>query len=80
MQSAEQRYLDVIAQEVADCGLTQWTVQEVDVSWTYTEAEQAKGPQLDEGRYERYFLLGKAGDADSWKIYDFFWEDFLPEE
>lgn len=80
VQSAEQRYLDVIAQEVADCGLTQWTVQEVDVSWTYTEAEQAKGPQLDEGRYERYFLLGKAGDADSWKIYDFFWEDFLPQE
>lgn len=79
VQGAEQRYLDVIAEDVADCGLTQWTVQEVDVSWTYTEAEKAKGPQLDEGRYQRYFLLGKAGDADSWKIYDCFWENFLPE-
>lgn len=80
VQSAEQRYLDTIAQEVADSNLTQWTVQEVDVSWTYTEAEKAKGPQLDEGRYERYFLLGKTADSDSWKIYDFFWEDFIPED
>lgn len=80
VQSAEQRYLDTIVQEVADSNLTQWTVQEVDVSWTYTEAEKAKGPQLDEGRYERYFLLGKTADSDSWKIYDFFWEDFIPED
>lgn len=80
VQSAEQRYLDTIAQEVADSNLTQWTVQEVDVSWTYTEAEKAKGPQLDEGRYERYFLLGKTADSDSWKIYDLFWENFIPED
>ena len=80
VQSAEQRYLDTIAQEVADSNLTRWTVQEVDVSWTYTEAEKAKGPQLDEGRYERYFLLGKTADSDSWKIYDLFWENFIPED
>lgn len=80
VQTANGNDLDVIAQEVADYGLTQWTVQAVDLSWTYTEAEQAKGPQLDEGEYQRYFLLGKAADADSWKIYDFFWEDFLTAE
>lgn len=80
VQTANENDLAVIAQEVADYGLTQWTVQAVDLSWTYTEAEKAKGPQLDEGEYQRYFLLGKAGDAASWKIYDFFWEDFLPAE
>lgn len=80
VQTAGQNDLDLIAREVADSGLTQWTVQAVDLSWTYTEAEQAKGPQLDEGRYQRYFLLGKTDEADSWKIYDFFWETFLPED
>lgn len=79
VQTAGQNDLDLIAREVADSGLTQWTVQAVDLSWTYTEAEQAKGPQLDEGQYRRYFLLGKTDEADSWKIYDFFWETFLPE-
>lgn len=80
VQTAGQNDLDLIAREVADSGLTQWTVQAVDLSWTYTEAEQAKGPQLDEGQYRRYFLLGKTDEADSWKIYDFFWETFLPED
>lgn len=79
VQGAAPADLDLIAREVADSGLTQWTVQAVDLSWTYTDAEQAKGPQLDEGRYQRYFLLGKTDEADSWKIYDFFWETFLPE-
>lgn len=79
VQTANEDDLAIIAQEVEDCGLTQWTVQAVDLSWTYTDAEKAKGPQLDEGRYQRYFLLGKTADADGWKIYDFFWENFLPE-
>lgn len=79
VQTANEDDLAIIAQEVEDCGLSQWTVQAVDLSWTYTDAEKAKGPQLDEGRYQRYFLLGKTADADSWKIYDFFWENFLPE-
>lgn len=79
VQGAAPADLDLLTKEVTDSGLVQWTVQAVDLSWTYTEAEQAKGPQLDEGRYQRYFLLGKTSDADSWKIYDFFWETFLPD-
>lgn len=79
VQNAEERYRDAVLQDVANCGLTQWAVQEVDLSWTYTEAEKAKGPQLDEGRYQRYFLVGKSADGDSWLIYDVFFENFLPE-
>lgn len=71
--------LAVLTQDVTDCGLVQWTVASVDLSWTYTEAEKAKGPQLDEGRYQRYFLVGKTAEDDSWKLCDFFWDTFLPQ-
>lgn len=79
VQGAEQRYLDVIAQYVADYNLTGWTVEAVDVSWTYTEAEEAMGPQLDEGRYTRYFVAGKTADSDSWKLYDMYFDNFQPQ-
>lgn len=80
VQGAEQRYLDVIAQYVADYDLTGWTVEAVDVSWTYTEAEESMGTQLDEGRYMRYFVAGKTADSDSWKLYDMYFDNFFPQE
>lgn len=80
VQGAEQRYLDVIAQYVADYNLTAWTVEAVDVSWTYTEAEEAMGTQLDEGRYMRYFVAGKTADDGDWKLYDMYFDNFMPQE
>lgn len=70
---------DAIFRIVADYGLTEWTLEAVDVEWTYTEAELAKGPQLDAGRYMRYFLAGRTSADQPWALYELFWEDLLPD-
>ena len=70
---------DAIFRIVADYGLTEWTLEAVDVEWTYTEAELAKGPQQDAGRYMRYFLAGRTGTDQPWALYELFWEDLLPD-
>ena len=70
---------DAIFRIVADYGLAEWTLEAVDVEWTYTEAELAKGPQLDAGRYMRYFLAGRTSTDQPWALYELFWEDLLPD-
>ena len=70
---------DAILHIVADYGLAEWTLEAVDVEWTYTEAELAKGPQQDAGRYTRYFLAGRTSTDQPWALYELFWEDLLPD-
>ena len=54
-------------------GLTEYAVVYVDLSWQWSEKALSMGPQLDNGRYERLYLVGKTGEDDGWKIYECFW-------
>ena len=68
-----------LQQFLADYDLQQWTMVAVDLSWTYTPEKEAAGPQLPEGRYQRYYLLGIPSGAGDWKLYQVYWEDFYPQ-
>lgn len=68
-----------LQQVLADYDLQQWTMVAVDLSWTYTPEKEAAGPQLPEGRYQRYYLLGIPSGAGDWKLYQVYWEDFYPQ-
>lgn len=56
---------------------TEYAVVEADVSWKYSEAYFQLGPQLEEGRYLRYYLLAKTQDVPEYKWYELYWDDFL---
>ena len=58
-------------------GLTEYAVVYVDLSWQWSEKALSMGPQLDNGRYERLYLVGKTGEDDAWKIYECFWGEHI---
>ncbi|MBS7219182.1 MAG: hypothetical protein KH028_07155 [Oscillospiraceae bacterium] len=57
--------------------LTEYAVVEADLDWKYSEAAMEAGPQLDEGRYLRYFLLARTENVPEYRYYELFWDDFL---
>lgn len=57
--------------------LTEYAVVEADLDWKYSEAALEAGPQLDEGRYLRYFLLARTENVPEYRYYELFWDDFL---
>lgn len=60
--------------------LSEYAIVEVELTWEYNEAMEEAGPQLGEGRYKRYYLVGKTNADDEWKIYDVYWDEyFMPE-
>ena len=66
-------------------GLTEYAVIYLDLSWKWSEKALSMGPQLDDGRYERIYLVGKTSEDDNWRIYECFWgeqvlERTLPEK
>ena len=58
---------DAILHIVADYGLAEWTLEAVDVEWTYTEAELAKGPQQDARAVYAVFLAGRTSTDQPWR-------------
>ena len=56
---------------------TEYAIVEADVSWKYSEAYLQQGPQLEEGRYLRYYLLAKTPEVPEYKWYELYWDDFL---
>ena len=69
--------LSEISSRVEEHQLTEWTVVETDLYFTYSPVWSAEDPQLDYGRYQRYFLLGKTHPNDDWKIYDLYWGEYF---
>ncbi len=53
--------------------LQKYVIVKLDVSWKHTEASLQAGPQLGDGRYIRYYLLGSS-DTPEFKIYEVYWE------
>ncbi len=49
----------------------------VDKSMTYSDKMLEMGPQIPEGRYERYYLLGKTQQDENFKIYNVYWGEQL---
>ena len=63
--------------DVKECGLNSYAVVAADLSWKYNEASKEAAPQLEEGRYTRYYLLGSTDSDSEIKICQVYWEDFL---
>lgn len=74
-QEWSDRFLEDLMEEVAEHGLVEYTVVCANLSWKWTDAALAAGPQLGNGRYERPFLLGRTAEDESWKIYELYWGD-----
>ena len=53
--------------------LTEYAIIYLDLSWKWSEKALSMGPQLDNGRYERLYLVGKTSEDTAWKIYECFW-------
>ena len=58
-------------------GLTEYAVVYVDLSWKWSEKALELGPQLDDGRYERLYLVGKTSEDANWKLYECFWGEHV---
>lgn len=71
-----QRFAEEQLRQIGESGLSQYTVVYVDLSWEWTPEAMALGPQLGDGRYERLFLLGRAGEGADWKIYNIGWGEY----
>ncbi len=68
---------DILLRDIQQNALTEYAVVSLDIDWVSNEARLAAGPQLDDGRYTRYYLLGKTADSDAWLLSEVYWEDFL---
>ena len=54
-------------------GLTEYAIVYTDLSWQWSEKALSMGPQLDNGRYERLYLVGKLYEYSNWHLYECFW-------
>lgn len=77
VKKADDMSKDELLTDVEDCGLDQYALVKADLSWKYNEAKLEASPQLPEGRYTRYFLLGTVGNDPEIKIYQVYWDEFL---
>lgn len=68
-----------LLKQIDQFALTEYAIVQVDLDWTYSQALQEAGPQLGEGRYLRYFLLGKTEQTPEFRWYELYWDDFLEE-
>ena len=57
--------------------LTEYAIVQADLDWTYSQAWLDAGPQVGNGRYMRYFLLGKTEETPEFRWYELYWEGFM---
>ena len=74
IQSASQHVKDDIAEKLVKHDLAAYAMISVDISWKYNELYASLGPQLEEGRYMRYWLLGKTASDPEYKLYELYWD------
>lgn len=68
---------DHLLEHIDKYALTEYAIVQADLDWTYSQAMLEAGPQSDEGRYLRYFLLGKTEETPEFLWYELYWDDFL---
>ena len=56
-------------------GLVEYGIVGADFSWILNEALQASAPQRGDGRYLRYYLIGRADLDENFLIYDVYWAE-----
>ena len=74
IQGVSQYVKDDIAEKLAKHDLTAYAMVSVDISWKYNELYASMGPQLEEGRYMRYWLLGKTASDPAYRLYELYWD------
>lgn len=67
-----------LLEQIDRFGWEEYAIVRVDLSWKYNEAALLAGPQLGDGRYQRYYLLARTSETEPFCICQVYWEDFLP--
>lgn len=62
---------------IEECGLESYAVVKIELSWKYNEAQMEASPQLPEGRYIRYYLVGNTQSDPDIKICQTYWDEFI---
>lgn len=63
-----------IKDKIDKLNLEQYAIVMADLSFKYNEKSLSLSPQLGDGRYIRYYILGKTSESDNFKIYDVYWD------
>lgn len=66
-----------ILDKIDTFGFTEYAVVQADVSLKHNKASLNQGPQLEDGRYVRYYLFATTTDVSEFKMYEVYWEDFI---
>ena len=59
--------------------LTETALLRVDQSMEHNEKSLSEGSQLGDGRYIRYYLVGKTADAEEYKLYEIYWGEYYSD-
>lgn len=68
-----------LLESINQYALTEYAIVQADLDWTYSQAWLDAGPQVGNGRYMRYFLLGKTEETPEFRWYELYWEGFMEE-
>lgn len=68
-----------LLEDINQYALTEYAIVQADLDWTYSQACLDAGPQVGNGRYMRYFLLGKTEETPEFRWYELYWEGFMEE-
>lgn len=66
-----------LLEDINQYALTEYAIVQADLDWTYSQAWLDAGPQVGNGRYMRYFLLGKTEGTPEFRWYELYWEGFM---
>ena len=64
-----------IKNKIDKLNLEQYAIVMTDLSFKHNEKSLSLSPQLGDGRYIRYYILGKTSKSDNFKIYDVYWDN-----
>ncbi len=68
-----------LLEDINQHALTEYAIVQADLDWTFSQAWLDAGPQVGNGRYMRYFLLGKTEETPEFRWYELYWEGFMEE-
>ncbi len=74
IKEAQEMTKDNLLADIKECGLESYAVVKAELGWKYSEAKLQAGPQLPEGDYIRYYLVGSTKDDSEVKICQVYWD------
>lgn len=80
MDSVAEYHRKALETQIRELDLQEYAVVCADLSWKHNEAALQQVPQLGDGRYLRYWMLGTSGGSDEFLLQEVFWDDFLPAD